>query len=72
MVFYHNGTRYAAVVTIRITSVQNPEKTLTTGTPSVKAMLSLDIGVHDVQVGPGESIQLEEGVDAQFLSARGA
>lgn len=72
MALYHNGTRFAAIVTINVSVTSNPKKTLEVGVPSSMTTVGADVGVHDLLVGPGESIQLENGVDAQFVGVRGA
>lgn len=71
MAFYHNNTRFAAIVTLKVSMTQDPKKTLEVGVQSAMNAVSADVGVHDLLVGAGESIQLEEGVEAQFISARG-
>ncbi len=72
MALYRNGTRFAAIVTIRVSAVQDPQKALEVGTPStMKWVVGLDLGVHDLLVGPGASMQIGVGVEAQFLAARG-
>lgn len=71
MAFYHNNTRFAAIVTLKVSMTQDPKKTLEVGVQSAMSAVGADVGVHDLLVGPGESIQLEEGVEAQFISARG-
>lgn len=50
---------------------QDPKKTLGVGVPSAMTIVSADVGVHDLTVGPGESIHAEDGVEAQFIHARG-
>lgn len=72
MLLYHNGTRFAAIITIKILAVQDPKKALSLGTDSAVNIVALDMGVHDLLVGPGESIRLEQGVDGQFLASRAA
>lgn len=72
MALYHNGTRFAAIVTINVAVTSNPKKTLEVGVPSSMNPVGADVGVHDLLVGPGESIQLEQGVEAQFVGVRGA
>ena len=71
MALYRNMTRFEAIVTINITAILDKKKVLQVGLPSAKSAVSADVGVHDVRVGPGESLDLEEGVEAQFLAARG-
>lgn len=70
MAFYHNRTRFSAIVTIRISAVQDPKKTIEVGVPSAMNLMGLEVGVHDLLVGPAESIELGEGVEGQFLSSR--
>ncbi|MBK7830558.1 hypothetical protein [Nannocystis sp.] len=72
MALYHNGTRFAAIVTIRVSAVQDPQKAFEIGTPSTMKVVGVDLGVHDLLVEPGESIQSGPGVEAEFLAARGA
>ena len=71
MALYHNGTRFAAIVTIRILAVQDPKKSLEVGVASAMKAVEADLGVHDVHVGPSESIEVKPGVEADFLSVRG-
>lgn len=47
------------------------KKTLEVGVASAMKAVGADLGVHDVHVGPGESIEVKPGVEADFLSARG-
>lgn len=72
MALYKNQTRSASIVTLRISAVQDPKKALEIG-PEESAMksVSADVGIHDLLVGPGESIELSDGVTAEFLAARG-
>ena len=72
MALYHNGTRFAAIVTINVSVTSDPKKTLEVGVPSSMNKVGADVGIHDLLVGPGESIQLDEGVEAQFVGVRGA
>ena len=72
MALYHNRTRLNTIVTIRIIAVQDPQKTLKIGLASAMKPVDAGIGVYDVHVGPGESIELGDGVDALFLASRGA
>jgi len=72
MALYHNGTRFSAIITLRVSAVADPKKVLSIGAPSTMKPMPIGVGVHDLLVGPGEVIQLEDGVEAQFLAARGA
>lgn len=72
MALYHNGTRLNTIVTLRITTVQDPQKALKIGLASAMKPVEGELGVHDIPVGPGEMIELGEGVDALFLASRGA
>lgn len=72
MALYSNGTRFAAILTIRINAVSDPKKTLMVGTPSAMYVVALEVGFHDLLVEPGESIELGQGVDAEFIATRGA
>ena len=72
MALYHNGTRLNTIVTLRITVVQDPKKALMIGLASAMNPVEAEIGVHDVPIGPGESIEPGEGVEALFLASRGA
>lgn len=71
MALYHNGTRLAAIVTLRVLATPNPEKTLEIGTPSTMKSVPLDVGVHDIMIGPFESIEFTQGADVHFLASRG-
>ena len=70
MALYRNGTRFAAIVTIRVTAAPNPEKALKIGVGAAMKNVTADVGSHDVPVGPGESLELEQGVVAEFLASR--
>lgn len=72
MTFYHNGTRHAAIVTIRVVLVKDPKAVISMGTPSTMKTHGLDQGIHDLLVEPGGSIELMPDVEAEFISARGA
>jgi len=72
MALYSNGTRFAAIITIRVTTSPNPGKTLEIGVPSAMKVEGLDVGVHDLLVEAGTSIQLLQGVEAEFLASRAA
>lgn len=72
MALYRNQTRSSAIVTIKISAVQDQKKALQIG-PEASAMRSVnaDIGVHDILVDPGESVELGDEVLAEFLATRG-
>ena len=70
--FYRNATRFGVIVTIKVLAAEDFEKVLEVGTPSTMKTLGLELGIHDLLVEPGEAIQLKQGVDVQFLNARGA
>lgn len=72
MALYHNGTRLNTIVTLRITAVQEPNNALKVGLASAMSPVEAGIGVHDIPVGPGESIEPGEGVEVLFLASRGA
>ena len=72
MPFYHNATRFAAIVTLRISVVQEPKKVVEVGMPSAMKAMDLEVGVHDLLVSSAESIELGQGVEGQFLAARAA
>lgn len=71
MAFYRNNTRFVSIVTIKISLVPNPSKTLAIGLPSAMSTTGLELGIHDLLVGPGESIELEKDVEADFIAVRG-
>ena len=52
MALYHNHTRFDAVVTVRLTSVQDPSAALKVGIESALKPLKLPLGVHDLTVPP--------------------
>ena len=70
MALYANTTRFDAIVTIKITAVQEPKDALSVGTESAMKGFSAKSGVLDVLVGPGEVIELSQGVLGEFLAAR--
>lgn len=70
MAFYHNHTRADAVVTLRLTSAQDPEA-LKIGIESAMKPLKLKVGIHDLLVPAGCSIELPDGTTAEFIAARG-
>lgn len=72
MAFYHNHSRVDAVVTLRLTAVQEPAKALLLGIESALRPCALKLGVHDLVVPPGESIELPDGTSADFLASRRA
>lgn len=72
MALYRNNTRFAAIVTIRVSTAPDPKKTLEIGLPSALKVEGLDVGVHDLLVEAGTSIQLMQGVEAEFLAVRAA
>lgn len=69
MAWYHNNTRFDAIVTIRITEVVDPDA-LKIGLESAMKSIALKVGIHDVLVGPGEVIDKVDGVNVDFISAR--
>ena len=72
MALYHNHTRVDAVVTIRLTAVEDPAKALLLGIESALRPCSLKLGVHDLLVPPGALLDVPEGTTAEFLASRRA
>lgn len=72
MALYHNHTRFDAVVTVRLTSIQDPSVALKVGIESALKPLKLSLGVHDLTVAPGAAIEVPDGTTAEFLASRGA
>lgn len=70
MAFYANTTRFDAIVTLKVTAVQDAKDVLKVGIESAMKTLGPKIGVVDVLVGPGEVVELSEGTSAEFLAAR--
>lgn len=70
MALYVNTTRFDAIVTIRITGLQDAQDVLKVGIESAMKTLSQKVGVVDVLVGPGEAVELSDGTAAEFLAAR--
>lgn len=70
MALYHNRTHRDAIVTVKIETVADPQKALKIGVKSAMNNVSGEIGVHDLVVGPGQSLELSEGVTATFLAVR--
>jgi hypothetical protein len=68
--FYTNKTRHDATVTLKIETVADPKKTLKIGVESAMKDLPADVGIYDLVVGPDQSIELADGVQATFLTAR--
>lgn len=72
MAWYHNTTRFHAIVTLKITDPGSQDDKLQIGVSSVMSDFKPSIGIHDVLVGPGEVIEITGGIAAEFLNARGA
>lgn len=71
MAFYHNSTRFAAIITLKVVVAQDLEKVLEIGSPSrMRSGGKIDLGIHDILVGPDESIEVMQGADVQFIAAR--
>lgn len=71
MALYFNHSQQNAIVTVRVVSVLDPQKTLSIGIQSAMKVLPAQIGVHDLVVGPGQVLEALEGVEATFLQVRG-
>lgn len=71
MPLYTNHTRSDAVVTVKIISVQDPENALKIGIESAMKGMTIKLGVHDLVVPPSASIEVSDGVIAEFIAARG-
>jgi hypothetical protein len=71
MALYKNQTRRDAVVTVKINSVIDPQKALSVGATSAMAAITAEVGFHDVVVGPGQVLEVSDGVDATFVASRG-
>ena len=72
MALYHNHTRFDAVVTIRLTAVQDPAKALLLGIESAMKPCALTVGVHDLTIPAGAVLDLPDGTTAEFLASRRA
>lgn len=72
MAWYHNTTRFHAIVTLRITDAGGQDDKLQIGISSVMSDVKPTVGIHDVLVGPGEVIELSDGIAAEFLTVRSA
>jgi len=72
MAFYFNRTRHNAIVTVQISSVLDKEKALMVGAVSAMKVIPAEIGINDLVVGPGETLEILEGVTASFLGVRSA
>jgi hypothetical protein len=70
MALYVNTTRFDAIVTLRITAVQDAKDVLKVGIESAMKTFGAEAGVIDIFVGPGEVVELSQGVSAEFLAAR--
>ncbi len=70
MSVYVNHTQKFAVVTVRVTAVNDQGTALKIGVGEHFEDQDAGVGVHDVQVGPGQAIELGEGTEAEFLAAR--
>lgn len=71
MAFYTNNTRHAAIITLLIQSTADQKSSLLLGAKSQKT-LAAGIGHHDFEVGPGESITLNNDTLATMVSIRSA
>lgn len=70
MAIYSNNTRFDAIITIKVTAVLDPKDALKIGIESAMKSVALQLGVHDLLVGPGEELELSEGASVEFLTAR--
>lgn len=70
---YFNNTRVAAIVTVKVESSNQPNKSFSLAEPGedkVTEPVKAVVGYHDVQVGPGKELRVEEGTVATFISVR--
>jgi len=72
MALYSNNTRFDAIVTIKVAAVVDPKDALKIGIQSAMKSVALQEGIHDLLVGPGEELDLSQGVVAEYLAARSA
>ena len=71
MALYNNRTPHSSIVTVLVTMAPQPEKALKIGANSgAMVAISADGGIHDFVVGPGEMIELSQGVEATVLGVR--
>jgi len=71
MAFYTNQTRHNAILTIRIDTTGDPQKSLQKGTNDVLGTINADVGYHDLLVEPGLELSLGENTTATLISVRG-
>lgn len=70
MAFYANTTRFDAIVTLKVTAVQDAKDVLKVGIESAMKTIESKVGVVDVLVGPGQVVELSDGTVAEFLAVR--
>lgn len=68
--FYNNRTHRDAIVTVKIEAVADPKKALKIGSESAMRDFPAEIGIYDLVVGPDQSIELADGVQATFVAVR--
>jgi hypothetical protein len=68
---YTNNTRFTAIVTIKLSVIQDAQAALSVGLKSTMRPVKLATGVHDIVVHPGEEIDLSDGTVAEFIASRG-
>ena len=72
MLFYHNQTRFDAILTLRIESGEDLKPTLKVGADNVYYELNAPVGYHDILVGSGREVHVINNAIIVFVSARSA